>query len=200
MYWRAVFFERRVIPRPKTKSGKARHIPLNALACNALRERKQAPQDYTAKRKERRIGSCRPGVRLWGRLRDSLHNYRRRFNGALTEAKIKDSSWRCNRHTFASRLVMAGVDLRTVAELMGHRSIQMTGGYAHLAPRRYRAAGDRMAHISEPHEVAKTSARAAKGENVPVAKSVASRKLVSGENSENHNKSFANNALQHVAP
>src|SRR5579863_1873884 len=45
---------------------------------------------------------------------------------ALTEAKIKDYSRHCNRHTFASRLVMAGVDLRTVAELMGHSSIQMT--------------------------------------------------------------------------
>ena len=38
------------------------------------------------------------------------------------------------RHTFASRLVMAGVDIRTVAELMGHKTIQMTMRYAHLAP------------------------------------------------------------------
>jgi hypothetical protein len=29
---------------------------------------------------------------------------------------------------------MAGVDLRTVAELMGHKTIQMTMRYAHLAP------------------------------------------------------------------
>ena len=29
---------------------------------------------------------------------------------------------------------MAGVDLRTVAELMGHKTIQMTMDYAHLAP------------------------------------------------------------------
>jgi len=29
---------------------------------------------------------------------------------------------------------MAGVDLRTVADLMGHKRIQMTMRYAHLAP------------------------------------------------------------------
>jgi len=42
--------------------------------------------------------------------------------------------WHDIRHTFASRLVMAGVPLKAVQELMGHRSIEMTARYAHLAP------------------------------------------------------------------
>ncbi|WP_432432215.1 tyrosine-type recombinase/integrase [Granulicella arctica] len=41
----------------------------------------------------------------------------------------------CNGPTFAGRLVMAGIDNRTIGELLGHRSLAMTMRYSHLAPR-----------------------------------------------------------------
>ncbi len=56
------------------------------------------------------------------------------FNNMAKKAEIEDFRWHDLRHTFAGRLVMSGVPLRTVQDLMGHKTIQMTCRYAHLAP------------------------------------------------------------------
>jgi integrase len=62
------------------------------------------------------------------------------FTTAVQRADIPDFTFHDLRHTFASRLVMAGVDLTTVKELMGHKHIAMTLRYAHLAPGHKRSA------------------------------------------------------------
>jgi site-specific recombinase XerD len=76
-----------------------------------------------------------PDSTLFHSKRDGLiKNPRKWFATALEQAEIEDVTWHTLRHTFASRLVMAGVDLKTVQELMGHKTIAMTAQYAHLAP------------------------------------------------------------------
>jgi site-specific recombinase XerD len=66
------------------------------------------------------------------------------FIAKAQASKIEGYTWHCNRHTFASRLVMAGVDLRTVAELLGHRALQKVMRYSHLAPEHQPSAVDRL--------------------------------------------------------
>ena len=50
-------------------------------------------------------------------------------------------------HTFASRLVMRGVDLMSVKELGGWRTLSMVQRYAHLAPAHLQAAVERLVTV-----------------------------------------------------
>jgi integrase len=60
-------------------------------------------------------------------------SFRSAFELAVRKAGLENFTFHDLRHTFASRLVMAGVDLPTVKELMGHKDITMTLRYTHLS-------------------------------------------------------------------
>lgn len=128
--WDRVDLDRRLVSIPKSKNGKARHVPLNSQALAAFEQLKKRPS------LDGWVFVTIEGERLCG--------YKHWFDPAVKEAGVRDFTWYCLRHTFASRLVMAGVDLRTVAELMGHKAIQMTMRYAHLAPEHNLAAVERL--------------------------------------------------------
>jgi hypothetical protein len=53
---------------------------------------------------------------------------------ALKNAGIRHIGWHALRHSFASHLVMRGAPIKSVQELLGHCSIEMTMRYAHLSP------------------------------------------------------------------
>lgn len=71
---------------------------------------------------------------------EPYRSVRTAFEHRVQRAGIIDFHFHDLRHTFASRLVMAGVDIRTVQELMGHKTISMTLRYAHLSPAHKRKA------------------------------------------------------------
>ncbi len=60
--------------------------------------------------------------------------YEKSFRAAAKRAGLEDFNFHDLRHTFASWRAMAGVDLRTLAELLGHRTLKMVMRYSHLMP------------------------------------------------------------------
>jgi integrase len=120
LQWSQIHWDQRKLHLYKTKNGTARDIDLNAVALDALTTLKAWAGNS-------------PSVHV-NEKGESLARYRDWFNAAVESAGLTDYTWHCNRHTFASRLVMAGVPLRTVGDLLGHRSPAMTWRYSHLAP------------------------------------------------------------------
>jgi integrase len=78
------------------------------------------------------------------RREDGAKSPRRWFESAVKAAGLTEFTWHCLRHTFASRIVMARVDIPTVQELLGHKAIAMTVRYSHVAPRHTLAAVERL--------------------------------------------------------
>lgn len=66
----------------------------------------------------------------------------------VKEAGItKKISWHCARHSFTVNLINNGVNIKTVAELMGHSSIRMTERYLQVADIQKRLAIDSLDYI-----------------------------------------------------
>jgi len=102
-----------------TKNGERREIPINQELRETLEKHPKttdSPYVFVSKR--------------GGRFKDIRESYK----SALEKVGIKDFRFHDLRHTFASHLVMAGVDITTVKELLGHKTISMTLRYAHLSP------------------------------------------------------------------
>ena len=114
------------------KTGQTRHLPLNTEASNVLKTWSAATTDLNG------------FVFVSSTSKDGLTEARKAWAGVLKKAKISLFRFHDLRHTFASKLVMAGVDLNTVRELLGHRKISMTLRYAHLAPQHKADAVERL--------------------------------------------------------
>jgi integrase len=136
--WTCVDLVRKDLAVPQSKNGEGRHIPLNqdALAAFTRLRARQIGENVTPINMTGPIFVGRGGERLSGS--------RHWWDDAVKKAGIANFTWHDARHTFASRLVMAGVDITTVAALLGHKKIQMTMRYSHLAKEHKQDAVDRL--------------------------------------------------------
>lgn len=117
--WHDVDFQRDIISLWDTKNGESRRVPMNAQVRTTLIKVKKHPESQYI---------------FCNRKGSPLSNIRKSFFTAIQKAGIINFHFHDLRHTFASQLVMAGVDINTTRELLGHKDIRMTLRYSHLSP------------------------------------------------------------------
>jgi integrase len=127
--WDHIDFGRRAITVVDSKNSEGRTIPMNDALTHTLNAvRLQSKSQYV-------FGYSGGGP---------YSNADSAFQKAIQKAGIKKCRFHDLRHTFASHLVMSGVDLVTVKELLGHRTIKMTMRYSHLSQDHKRNAVERL--------------------------------------------------------
>jgi len=107
----------------ETKNGEALIIPIAAPALEALKEATKVTH----------LNSPHVFCDTDGK-RYSAMQVQRAFKDALSKAEIEDFRFHDLRHCFASWNRQAGIDLDTLADLMGHKDTRMTRRYAHIGP------------------------------------------------------------------
>lgn len=120
--WDMIDFDKRslIISGEITKNSSSRYIPLNDEAFEVFQK---------LNKQNNKLGLVFPS-----KNDKPFNTVKRSWATLLKKANIEQFRWHDLRHHFASKLVMAGVDLNTVRELLGHSDIKTTLRYAHLAP------------------------------------------------------------------
>ena len=121
--WAGVDLFRRTVMVFKSKNGERRTIPLNQTALELLKLK------YGSRSVETEL--VFPSE---ARTRLNASNISRSLHLALEKAKMTDFHFHDLRHTCATRMVQAGVDLYKVQRLLGHKSPIMTQRYTHHYP------------------------------------------------------------------
>ena len=139
LQWPQVDFDLGIITLLDTKNNERRDIPMNETVKKTLEK---------IERKGNHVFCNGDG--------ETFGDVRRSFETALRRSGISDFRFHDLRHCFASNLVMEGVDIMTVKELMGHKTLDMTLRYSHLAPNHKTKAVnilDRIMSLNPPQSV-----------------------------------------------
>lgn len=123
-----------------TKNRDRRRIPLTEAAIEALRpwlvDRRPDDHIMISERAAAGQGAARPS-----------NVFRTAFDAARVRAGLPWCHMHDLRHTAASYMLMRGTDMRTLAAILGHRTMQMVMRYTHLLDEHQRAAVDRIGDL-----------------------------------------------------
>lgn len=115
----------------RPKNSQPRQIPMNQRVREIIAKRRESNES------DRWIFVSQAGTKI-------QYPTRKILVALLEKLSIKKATIHTFRHTFASNLVMVGVDLPTVQKLMGHSTIQMTMKYSHLVPDHVKSAVNKL--------------------------------------------------------
>ncbi len=118
--WQDVDLARGIITLHETKNGDRRILPLAGHALELMKEH--------AKIRHVNCDLVFPGKNF----KDPV-DVRTPWENALKRAEITDFKWHDLRHSCASYLAMNGASLAEIAEILGHKTLQMVKRYAHLS-------------------------------------------------------------------
>jgi len=129
----------------EAKNGDPRHVPMSArlqATLKALPRRLGTDYVFTGGLRHTPAGGKlrRPLNQPVGKIGKPFQDVDSAFRNACEKAGIVDFHFHDLRHTAASYMVMAGVPMKTVGEILGHKTATMTERYSHLTPEHKRQA------------------------------------------------------------
>ena len=127
--WADLDFTKSFILISDSKSGRSRKVFMNALVYDTLKALPKDPSEY---------------IFFNAETEAHVKDVKTAFKTACRRADIKGVRMHDLRHTAATRMIEAGVDLVTVSKILGHSSIQMTMRYAHPTPETMRRAVEKL--------------------------------------------------------
>jgi integrase len=138
--WKDVDVKEQIVTLWDTKNREKRHIYMNSVVADAfIGVRGNDTSEYVFPGKE-------------GNTHISESYVSHMFSRLVEQAGIKDFRYHDMRHTFGSWLAMEGFSLKTIQDLLGHKSIEMTLRYAHLSPEHKKMAVERLERRSKSPE------------------------------------------------
>lgn len=131
--WNDVDLANRLITVRNSKNNESRSIPINETLYHLLADKK-----------------AKTGFKLVFCHQDGspFHEIYYGFIAAVQRAGLSDFHFHDLRHTFASWLVMQGVDIRVIQVILGHKTIAMTMRYSHVSEKTLREAVEKIASMT----------------------------------------------------